>query len=123
MGRAKAAVAFRTGQFVGEHEDRIREAPVEDAARNSYLSGMLDMLTVARNVLGFWGADQIITELERSNEESRDRARKILSGPDPQGAPRERAPPGKGGPQGAGHATGRGPGKTAKALLRDPMFA
>src|SRR5512136_1214316 len=65
--RVREAVAFSTDFFTRANVDNIAKASSAVAAKKSYFSGMIEMLEVARHALGFWGADQILLELERLN--------------------------------------------------------
>ena len=61
------AVEKSTDIMMATFLDKIRKASSEESARRSYVTGMTDMLTVARKALGFWGAEQVRMELERWN--------------------------------------------------------
>lgn len=122
--RVKAAVSVATALFLQANGHNIQKASGEVAARNSYLSGMIDMLTVARHAVGFWGADQILLELERLNQKrAPDEAG--TGAPAAQPAGRGHAVPegcsvGGAGVASPAEAVGNGP---AKGVRRDPMFA
>lgn len=65
--KALDAVEKSTDIMMATFLDKIQKASSEESARRSYVTGMTDMLTVARKALGFWGAEQIRMELERWN--------------------------------------------------------
>lgn len=65
--RVSAAIAIGTDVFLHTNKDRIVRASSTQAAKNSYVAGMIDMLSLARGALGFCGADMILLELERLN--------------------------------------------------------
>jgi hypothetical protein len=53
--------------FMVDHVEQIKKASSEEAAYRSYVCGVIDALTVARNALGFWGVEEIRKEFERWN--------------------------------------------------------
>ena len=53
--------------FMVDHAGQIKKASSEEAAYRSYVCGVIDALTVARNGLGFWGVEEIRKEFERWN--------------------------------------------------------
>ena len=53
--------------FMVDHVEQIKKASSEEAAYRSYVCGVIDALTVARNRLGFWGVEEIRKEFERWN--------------------------------------------------------
>lgn len=121
--RVRYAVVVGTERFLRENKERIERSSGESVARNSYLSGMLDMLSIARGTFGFWGADQILNELERANR----RFAKTDPGQSPEDVEFGEE---------CGEALGAVPGpqtglrpdeavgaKVSKGLKRDPMFA
>jgi len=122
--RARVAIGIGTGLFLKANAERIERSSGEVAARNSYMSGMIDVLTIARNALGFWGAHQILLELERLNMS------RIPAAVGPEG-PNQRSagPPGPGTQAGSGGCAdgGSSPGdigqKETRGTRRDPMFA
>ena len=116
--RARAAVAVSTRRFIRENRQGIEESSGEEVASNSYVAGMLDMLSMARGTFGFWGADQVLDELERYNRRhSADGGRpRALQGPE---GPCEDGPCSGGEPQGPQPAD---PGAPQKDRPRDPMF-
>ncbi|MEW5747585.1 MAG: hypothetical protein AB1793_02185 [Candidatus Thermoplasmatota archaeon] len=117
--RARAAVAVSTRRFIRENRQGIEESPSEEVASNSYVAGMLDMLSMARGTFGFWGADQVLDELERYNRKrSADGGRpRALLGPE---GPCADGPCPSGEPQGPQPAdSGAAP---HKSRTRDPMF-
>jgi hypothetical protein len=122
--RARFAIGIGTGLFLKANAERIEKSTSEVAARNSYMSGMLDMLTVARNALGFWGAHQILLELERLNM-NRIPAVVGPEGPHQRSAesPGSVAQAGNGGCVDGGPSIGDVCQKETKGTRRDPMFA
>jgi len=122
--RVRFALAIGTGLFLKANAERIEGSSSEVAARNSYMSGMLDMLTIARNAIGFWGAHQILMELERLNRKRSPAG----SGPEPS-IRRPAEPRGSGGQADGGGFVEEGPSlgdtgqKATKMTRRDPMFA
>jgi hypothetical protein len=122
--RVRVAVAVGTSLFTRVNEGRIAKASSAEAAKSSYVSGMIDMLSVARNALGFWGADQILMELERMNGKrisGRDGKQDPLTGPagrpEKQGSDANRVAPGQTSSAGGARQ------EVAKVTVRDPMFA
>jgi hypothetical protein len=65
--KVMAAIEKRTDIWMADLIDKIRKASSEESARKSFVAGMTNMITVARNALGFWGAEQVLMELERWN--------------------------------------------------------
>ena len=65
--RVKAAVQESLRFFMEVNRENIRRSSKEHIAVASYCGGMMDMVMVIRNVLGIWGVDQLMTELERFN--------------------------------------------------------
>lgn len=116
--RARAAVAVSTRRFIRENREGIEGSPSEEVASNSYLAGMLDMLSMARGTFGFWGADQVLDELERYNRKHSVCGGRPRALPGPPG-PGEDGPCPSGEPQGPQPADG---GAAPKARSRDPMF-
>ncbi len=122
--RARFAIGIGTGLFLKANAERIEKSANEVAARNSYMSGMIDMLTIARNALGFWGAHQILLELERLNM-SRIPAVVGPEGPNQRstGPLGSGAQAGSGGCGDGGSSIGNMSQKEGKGTRRDPMFA
>ena len=65
--KVMAAIEKRTDIWMADLIDKIRKASSEESARKSFVAGMTNMITVTRNALGFWGAEQVLMELERWN--------------------------------------------------------
>jgi len=118
--RVLKALSIGTGHFLRANAERIGSATSQVAAKNSYMSGMIDVLTVARNALGFCGADQILLELERLNVKRA--PMEGASGPPGEMPPRKGVPGTREGDIGnvppKGHRR-----KAVNATHRDPMFA
>jgi hypothetical protein len=118
--RAQAAVAITTDLFLRANDSNIAKSTSAVAAKSSYVSGMFNTLSAARNALGFWGADQILRELERLNANctrgggsSREPETSLVGGRDrndPESVERNPLPEDSG-------------QKVAKGLRSDPMFA
>ena len=122
-GRVRAEVAIGTSLFMRANEERIAKASSAAAAKNSYASGMIDMLSVARSTFGFWGAEQILMELERLN---RKHAPPKADADGPDASPIERSQSAE---YGASRASGKevpptavARQKAAKSVDKDPMF-
>jgi hypothetical protein len=58
------AVHESVRRFVKVNEENIRKSSKEQIAESSYGGGMIDMIGVIRNVLGNWGLEQLLVELE-----------------------------------------------------------
>ena len=65
--RMREAMRKSAVVFMVDHVEQIKKASSEGAAYSSYLCGVIDALTVARNRLGFWGVEEIRKEFERWN--------------------------------------------------------
>lgn len=121
--RVKYAVALGTERFLREHKDKIEVSSGESVARNSYLSGMIDMLSIARGTFGFWGADQILDELERINRRSGRVEPRLHPGSGVTEGDEGDAPGVVGAPQTGLPTVEGGAAKASKGTKRDPMFA
>jgi hypothetical protein len=119
--RAKAAISLSTRRFIRENREGIDESTQEEVASNSYVAGMLDMLSIARGAFGFWGADQILDELERYNRRRSLGREGLRACPGPEG-PGGDGPLPEGEPQGPQSGTGGDVGPR-RGRARDPMFA
>lgn len=63
--RAFEVISRSSQSWMRENKEDIRKASGEECAQKSYMGGMLDMLMVARHALGLWGADQLVSHLDR----------------------------------------------------------
>ncbi len=121
--RVRYQAALSTERFLQENREKIGSSPAESIARNSYLAGMIDMLSTARGTFGFWGADQILSELERVNR----RFAQVDTSPHAERGVVEEvegdSPGAPGAPQPGPHSLGSVTAKASKGLKRDPMYA
>lgn len=121
--RVRHQVALSTERFLQDNREKIGSSPAERIARNSYLAGMIDMLSTARGTFGFWGADQILSELERVNRrfaqvDLSQGTESVMAGDVD-----EDSPSAPGAPQPGPHSIGGVTAKGSKGQQRDPMYA
>lgn len=117
--RVMAAIRCSTDFFMRSNEERIAGSSSAVTAKNSYITGMIDMLTTARNTFGFWGAEQILQELERQvAKHSQEQEARVGPGVD-SGGNHSRCSAGPVGMAGSPEAEQ----KVARGIRADPMFA
>jgi hypothetical protein len=63
--RALAAIGRSVAAWTKANAEPIKSSSPEECAAKSYMGGMFDMLMVSRHALGIWGAEQIVSQLER----------------------------------------------------------
>ncbi len=105
--------------FVETNSEKISSASKEECALRGYTAGMLDMISLVREAIGFWGAEQVREEMER----------RCVNGGDMEGGSSKSTPSSEDvGTANTSHGSGKSVNNEAACAPRgrrcaDPMFA